>query len=367
MEFLIFGSYARLKARLADYKKVKLFTDASVPEWAKTKIINAIKEAGCNIVAVCLPASLNSEEKAAALNSSAEDYVVALGDALTSSIAKYYAYCHIKPLAVIPFGEIAEHTFSKYSYLKDVKFCFYVCESPQFVFIDEEFFTLEQVNSMYKILSYKNIVVFEKEFEQVIFKRSESRISNIVDLINSAEPTLLKVAKTYATIGLSINETGTNAMLGNEYVLQCLMALQNRSTINNLLVSTNLLFKFYDCMFRFPVLQIEPNLNLHLKRLKDCYYISYLQGNSMLAPLPSTMQLKNLRGALNAYYPYFKAKLETCKTKFVASQTNLNNNLALSALALAPSLCSNNNILRLARDLGYFEKLLSGKNLEKNV
>jgi hypothetical protein len=61
---------------------------------------------------------------------------------------------------------------------------------------------------------------------------------------------------------------------------------------------------------------------------------------------------------LKAYKPHLVEFFNLCKSNFKFSKINFNSTELELALALSSSLSENKNLLRLTRDLGYFENLL---------
>ena len=359
MDYLIFNNYPRLKAMVQGYKKVKIFTDETTPQWAIDKFAENILQLRLVVSKVVLPKSYLSVSAADSIAPTGEDLVVALGCSHTISIAKYYAYCHIRPIIVVPFGEICQHDFSKYALIKDIKLCFYVCESPAAIFIDQDFFTESQTELLYSNLTYQNIVTFEKEFNEHIYNVQSAKTDSLVLAINKADTNLHSLASIYASCGLLCDNNKTSDIVGCNYTLAALACKEGENLSQTLNSAGALVTKFYDCLFRFDIIQNVPNLNLHIKRLKDYFGINCMQTISLMPTLPQPESLVSTKGKLHAYMPYLKAKLSACKSLYKPLAANFSSKLVAS-LALAASTTTKSSPLTFARDFGYFDPLLKG-------
>lgn len=354
---LIFNNVNKMLNILEKYSVVHVFFDESISDEQRQILIKEINKKTQTITTVIAPCY--AEQKLAdSLTYRKEDFVVAVGKLHIQSLVKYYAYANNINYAIVPVHEVAEYSFCKYAYLKDDKFCFYLCSKPVFAFVKEDFFTKNDIAILRKILSYKNIVLYEKETEGILLEQHKHNIKNIVDNINCCKFEWREVIKLYCAISLKLEKTNTSNILGNEYVVLSLLATNKKDISINLISATNLLAKFYECLNKFDLIRIEPNINVHIYKLKQHYKFNIYQIKDTILSRFGNVELSKIEYRANAYGPYLKQLFNTQKNHFIYSKLTFTSKELELALALGPALCTQNNLLTIAREFGYFENLL---------
>ena len=354
---LVFNNVNTMLDILKKYETVHVFFDESINAEQQKLLIDTLNKSLSTITTVIAPC-FATQKVADNLIYRQEDFVIAVGKLHIQSLIKYYAYANNINYAIIPVHEIAEYSFCKYAYLKDVNFCFYLCNKPSFAFINENFFSNEDVIKLRKILSYKNIVLYEKECEELLLEQKAYNLKNIVKNINKCGAEKQDVIKLYAAISLKLEDTNTFSILGNEYTVLSLLCLNKKDVTDNLISATNLLVKFYECFNKFDLIRVSPNINMHIYMLKKQYKYSTFQLRDSVLCRFSNKQLDRIEYKFNAYGPYLKQLLNNQKNCFMHSQIAFTNQELELALALSPSICIQNTMLTVAKELGYFENLL---------
>ena len=275
-----------------------------------------------------------------------------------SSLAKYYACSLDLDFALVAVKEIAEFSFSAHAFLQDTSYCFFETQKPKFVFVKEECFSQRDCYVLLKALLYKNIVLFEKEFEHDILQTTKPKIESLVKCINLCDGRLKSIIKIYGLCANMLEENNPYDFLGAEYVLLSLLCCNKKQFSENLIIAQNLLFKFFECFLKFDIVCVEPDINLHLKELKQNYKISFAEVCDTIAPIFDNNHIKTIKYRFDSFLPFLREFFEKCSTKVIPSKIDLSSQELSMSLALCADLFAHKNILRLARDFGYFEKLL---------
>ena len=354
---LIFDNLQQLLNIIANYRTINVFIDESVDGCMQQKLFEALNTR-VQIIKTVVSPCYATEALANNLVFRGEDFVLAVGKLHLQSLAKYYCYANNLDYGVIPVKEVAEYSFSKYAYLKDDKFCFYVCEKPLFAYINKDYFSNADVFILEKILSYKNIVLYEKEFEKLILQQNSYNLTSVVKSVNMCNGSYKAVIKLYSATSMLLENLKTTDFLGSEYTVLSLLNTNKKDVSFNLINATNLLARFYECFNKFDLIKVTPNYNKHLNSLRQEYSLSLSQTQSYIFSLFSNKDMHQIEYTLKAYEPHLKVLFNNCKSNFMFSKVTFNSRELELALALSPSLSGNKNILRLTRDLGYFENLL---------
>lgn len=349
---LIFDNPNKLVSEL-NYNYIHVVFDEHISASFKSYILNLLKGKKVTQSVISIKPQ---EEFILNLPYKKEDFVLAVGGLQLQSIVKYYAYMHYIKFAIIPAGEVAEYTFSRRAFIRDKYYCFYECEKPQFVHIFSTLFSDSSVYNLYKILSYKNIVNFEREFCNVVFDAGLTLFNNYLSIINSAKVTLKEVIKIYAMLGTELDKYKTYDFLGLDYQLLSLGDCNNM--VQSLIECHNILAKFYTCIFKFDFFRVPLDVNLHLKHIKNLYNISAIEASKKAMNIFSETDLDQIIIKLKAYKPHLELFLEVCKNNFLHSNINLNSKGLQRSLALCADLYPRKNLLRVALELGYFENLV---------
>lgn len=354
---LIFDNILEFLNIISNYKVVHVFLDESVDNVMQKKLFDAINCRVQTIKTVISPCYA-TEQLANSLPYLKEDFVLAVGKLHLQSLVKYYCYANNLQYAIVPVKEIAEYSFSKYAFIKDVKFDFYICEKPNFAFINKEYFSNADIYKLIKIISYKNIVAYEKEFEKLILQQSSYNLTSVVKSVNLCDGTYKSVIKLYSAIALLLEKSKTSKFLGCEYTVLSLLNTNKKDITQNLISSTNLLSRFYECVNKFSLIKVTPNYNKHILLFKKQYgfNISQIQDNFLSAF--TNEDLHKVEYTFRAYEPHLKTVFNSAKSHFMFSKISFNSKELELALALSSGLSGTKNILRLTRDLGYFENLL---------
>ena len=351
---LIFDNIEQMLNLVSNYKCVHVVIDESVDLIMQQKLFNTLNNRVQTIKTIISPCYA-TENLANSLVFRGEDFVIGVGKLHLQSVVKYYSYANQLNYAVFPVKEIAEYSFSKYAFIQDDKFCFYMCNKPAFAFINREYFSQDDIFKLEKVLSYKNIVLYEKEFETTILGKNNFDVSNIVKSINLCDGSYKSVIKLYASASMLLESSKTSQFLGCEYVMLSLLNLNKKDISLNLINSTNLLTRFYECFNKFKLIRITPNYNKHLLALKKEYGFCLSQTSPLVLNCFTNKELHKMEYTLNAYQPHLKNMFNNCKSNFMFSNvTFLSRELEL-ALALSPSITANKSILSFVRDFGYFE------------
>lgn len=353
---IIFDNLQQLTSIIGNYNLVHIFLDESIDDGVALLLENFAMHT--KITKTIISPCYASESSAQSLVYRGEDFVVGIGKLHLQSIVKYYAFANNLEYGLIPVKEIAEYSFSKFAFIQDEKFDFFVCEPPTFAFIDKNFFSENDIFKLEKILSYKNIVMYEKEFENVILKQSVYNLENIVKSINICNGDYKSVIKLYGAIGHILDSTKTSQFLGCEYVVLSLLNINKKDICDNLVSVTNLMARFYECFNKFDIIDIVPYYNKHIRALKEQYGLDLAKTHSYMINIFSTDDIHKIKYTIKAYEPHLRSVFNTAKTHFMFSKIKLNSKELEWALALSPSLNGNKSLLRLVRDLGYFENLL---------
>lgn len=355
---LLFDDTDLLLQKLSSYSIVRIFIDESVNEaFYKTlysKLVGLGKKVNISVIAPCY-AVQGDIDNFRYIN---EDFVICIGKLHLQSIVKYYAYANCVEYAIIPVQEIAEYSFSKYAFIKDDKFCFYNCDCPQFAFIVSDFFSDTQIRRLFNILTYKNIVFFEKEWSKNILKADYYKFADVLKDINNSDCSLKNTAQIYAYIGTLLNTIKTYELLGAEYTVLSLLCINKKSIIDNLESACNLLSKFYECLIKFDIIKVEPNVNNYILKLKKIFNIDFLKVVSFIKPIYLKDDIVDINYKIKAYWPYLKSLYYSSKDKYLGSIAPSQDKYLEAAFALSSGTSSNNNILRFAYEFGYFERII---------
>lgn len=349
---LIFDNESKLLENL-EYNTIHIFFDDKVSISYKNYLLDLLKN---KKIVQSVVTNIAKEDFILNLPQKDEDFVLCVGGMQLQSIVKYYSYMHFLPYGIIPVGEVAEYSFTKHAFVKDKYFCFYECEKPKFAYICSSLFEVRDLQNLYKILTFKPIWLFEKEFSAVIFKTTYNPISAIMDQIKNCKQNIKDIIKIYAMLSVLLDQEKTYNCLGSEY--QLLAFLPDESIITGLIKSTNLLTKFYDCLFKFDFFRISRDVNRHLKFIKQNLNINLIEINKKVMPLFSEDQLTDILIKLKAYKPHLFMTLEIAKNTFIPSKVDLYSNQTDFALPLCANLFARNNILRVCLELGYFEEII---------
>lgn len=354
---LIFDNLTQLLNIVSNYKIVHVFIDESVDNVMQKKLFEALNSRVQTIKTIVSPCYA-TEALANNICFRGEDFVIAVGKLHLQSLAKYYCYANNLEYGVVPVREVAEYSFSKYAYLKDNKFCFYLCEKPLFAFINKEYFSDEDIFKLEKILSYKNIVLYEKEFEKLVLHQSAYNLTNVVKSVNMCDGSCKAVIKLYSATSMLLESCKTTEFLGAEYTVLSLLNTNKKDISHNLISTTNLLARFYECFNKFSLIKVTPNYNKHIQALKKEYNLGLSQTQDHILGLFTNKDMHQIEYTLRAYEPHLKGMFNSCKSNFMFSKVCFNSRELEMALALSSGLSPNKTILRLARDFGYFENLL---------
>lgn len=354
---LIFDNLQQLLNIVCNYKIVHVFIDESVDLQMQTAIFGALNTRVTTIKTVVSPCYATADF-ANSLHYRGEDFVLAVGKLHLQSLVKYYSYANNLEYGLIPVKEVAEYSFSKFAFVQDKYFCFYMCQKPAFAYIDSKNFTQQDILNLKKILSYKNIVLYEKEFESLILHQKVYNLTNVVKNVNLCECSCKKIIKLYCAISLLLDGCKTSEFLGCEYSVLALLNTNKKDISANLISSTNLLTKFYECFNKFNLIRVTPNLNKHILQLKKEYGLGISETSNYMLSLFNNTDMHKIEYTLKAYKPHLVEFFNLCKSNFKFSKINFNSTELELALALSSSLSENKNLLRLTRDLGYFENLL---------
>lgn len=352
---MIFDNLQQFLSEISNYKVVHVFLDETAKDFSG--LIQQI-EGRVNITKTIISPCYATEPLAQNLLYRGEDFVLVMGKLHLQSIAKFYCYANNLSYAIVPIKEVAEYTFSKYAFVEDKKFCFYVCEKPAFAYISSEYFSQEDVFRLEKILSYKNIVQYEKEWQQDILKQSSYNLENVVKSVNICDGTYRSVLKIYGALSMLVETTSTTDFLGNEYCVLALLNTNKKDVTENLICANNLLARFYECFNKFPLMNIMPDYNRHISALKKYYALDLSQTHQHMMNIFSGADLKTIQYTIKAYEPHLKVCFNNAKTHFMFSKVPLSSDQLEHALALGADLCGQKTLLRFARDMGYFENLL---------
>ena len=352
---IIFDNYEKLNEVLKEYKTIHIFFDDNIQIADVNLLASKIKHK--NIIKSGFPNAYASENFVQNIAFQKENFVICMGGLHLQSITKYYAYQNQIDYAIIPIHEITEYSFSKIAYVKDNYFCFYECEKPVFVFIMRDFFNSKDIKLLSKILSYKNIVEFEFEFEKDILECAKENISSVVNCINLRDENLKSIIKIYGVCAAMLDSVKTYDFLGTEYNILSLLMKSNNDILQNLVIAQNVLYKFYDCLFKFDIIDGSVNVNYHLLKLKKLYNIdmSSIVNNIKIM----SAEIKNkIKGRYYAYMPYLKKLFLERSVNFSLSFIDYSGEKIEGALALSCYLQSKPSILSFAKDFGYFEKII---------
>lgn len=353
---IIFDNLQQLTSIISNYNLVHIFLDESTDDKISQLLENLVVRT--KITKTIISPCYANESSAQSLVYRGEDFVIGMGKLHLQSIVKYYSFANNLEYGLVPVKEIAEYSFSKFAFIEDEKFDFFVCEPPAFAFIDKYFFSENDVFKLEKILSYKNIVMYEKEFEDVILKQPVYNLENIVRGINICNGDYRSVIKLYGAMGRVLDSTKTSAFLGCEYVVLSLLNKNKKDICDNLISITNLMARFYECFNKFDIIEILPYYNKHIRALKEQYGLDLSKTHSHMINVFSAEDIHKIKYTIKAYEPHLKEMFNNAKTHFIFSKIKLDSKELEQALALSPSLSGNKNLLRLVRDLGYFENLL---------
>lgn len=354
---IIFDNLSQLTSIVSNYNLVHIFLDESLD--AQVDILLQNISAHTQITKTVIAPCYASEKNAQSLVYRGEDFVVVIGKLHLQSLVKYYCYQNNLEYGLIPVREIAEYSFSKYAFLEDKKFDFFVCEKPVFAFIYKNCFSETDIFKLEKILSYKNIVMYEKEFESTVLKQTNYNLQSIVKSINLCNGDYKSVIKLYGVVGRLLDQYKTNQLLGCEYNVLSLLNKNKKDISDNLIKITNLMARFYECFNKFNIIEIIPNYNKHILGLKTKYGFDLSQTSRYMINLFSAQDFHKIKYTIRAYEPHLKATFNNAKSHFMFSKVGLDSQELELALALSPSLYGDRSLLRLVRDLGYFENLLN--------
>lgn len=353
---LIFDDFEKFLDEIEDFETIHLIYDDTLNKFQIDQLEQMLGKK--RVVKSYFPNCMAQVCIADKIEYLGEGLVLGVGGVHLSSLAKYYAASFDLSFAMIPVKEVAEFSFSKYAFLQDKYYCFFEATSPQCVFVCSKFFLGSDIFLMQKVLSYKNIVLFEKEFEKDILKQTSVKLESLVKCINICDGNLKSIIKIFGICANLIQENNIYDFLGSEYVVLSLLCCGGKNFSNNLVATNNLLFKFFECFLKFDIASVEPDINLHIHFLKEEYKINLLEISETVLVKTTLQDQKEIKYRLKSYLPYLNDLFEKCSLKFVRSKCDMSNDELSKCLALSPSLFDRKNILRLARDFGYFDALL---------
>ena len=354
---LVFDSVLQTRQLLDKYDCIHVIMDESVSSKKREKVIEFLPQKAKIIKTVIAPCYA-TEKFAQNMLFHSEDFVIAVGKLHLQSLVKYYAFENQIDYALVPVEELAEYSFSKYAFLKDSKFCFYTCSKPKFALILDTFFSEENIFVLEKVLSYKNMVHYEKEFEKLILKQEVFDCSKLIKCINLCDGTKKSVIKLYGTVAALINNEKLSTILGAEWDILSLLCLNKQSIVDNLVAATNTLTRLYECMHKFDLFRVNINLNKYIFCLKKNYSFSMLDVSQIISSAKTEKEKQRITYHLKAYLPYLKNLINECKSRFMFSKIGIDSSQIESAMALCSCVNSKNNILKFFFEFGYFENLL---------
>lgn len=353
---IIFDNLQQLTSIISNHNLVHIFLDESADDNVSLVIENLAMHT--KVTKTVISPCYASEHIAQSLVYRGEDFVVGIGKLHLQSIVKYYCFANNLEYGLVPVKEVAEYSFSKFALIEDEKFDFFVCDPPTFAYINKKLFSENDIFKLEKILSYKNIVMYEKELENVILKQPVYNLENIVKSINISNGDYRSVIKLYGAIGRILDTTKTSQLLGCEYIVLSLLNKNKKDVCDNLISVTNLLTRFYECFNKFELIEIVPYYNKHIRALKEEYGLDLAKTHNYMMNVFSSEDIHKIKYTIKAYQPHLKNMFNNAKTHFMFSKIKLDSAELEQALALSPSLNGNKSMLRLVRDLGYFENLL---------
>lgn len=354
---IIFDNLQQLTSIISNYNLVHVFLDESSNKDISLMLDNL--SIYTKITKTVISPCYASEQNANSIVYRGEDFVIGIGKLHLQSIVKYYSCANNLEYGLVPVKEIAEYSFSKFAFVEDKKFDFFVCESPAFAYIGNNLFSEYDIYKLSKILTYKNIVLYEKEFENIILKQPVYNLENIVKSINLCDGSYKPIIKLYGAIGRLLDKHKTKELLGCEYDVLSLLNKNNKDISDNLINITNLMARFYECFNKFDIIDVLPDYNKHIMSLKNNYAFEPSQIYEYMMNLFSPEEITKIKYTIRAYEPHLKQTFNNAKSHFIFSKIKLNGKQEELALALCSSLSPNKSMLRLLRDLGYFENLIN--------
>lgn len=350
---LVFENVLEFAKCTKDYANVHIFFDENCDKQTLSFFENLLF--GKTVCKSYFGAAVASVSAADRIEYIGEDLVLAIGGVQMQNLAKFYASMYEVDCAFVPICEVVEYSFSKYAFVKDKFFCFFECEKPKFVFLCERFFGENDMKNLQKLLLYKNVVAFEKEYEKNIFGEERYVPENIAKCANLCDGSFVSTMKIFGMCASEFNLLTPYDVVGSEYYVMALNSLFN--VVENLISVQNVLTKLFECQMKFAIIKKDIDVNLHLKYLKK-YGIGVLDVNDTILPIFDDAKFEEIKYRTNAYLPYLKNLLDKATNYYAVCKTNFDQKEMEERLALCSGLFERKSIVRFMRDYGYFENLL---------
>ena len=350
---LVFESIVEFAKCTKDYQAVHIFFDEQCDKHVLDFVCSCFE--GKRMMKSSFPCPVASVELAERITFDDEDLVVAIGGIHVQNLAKYYACMYEINCAFVPVHEVAEYSFSKYAFVKDKYFCFFECEKPKVVLLCERFFNENDKNNLQKLIIYKNVVAFEKEFEKDIFGEDRYIPEKLVKCINLYDGSFRNLMRLFGICASELSDQKPYDILGSEYYVLALAA--NANIVETTISIQNVLAKLFECQMKFDVMKRDIDVNLHLKKFRD-YGIGVLDVQNTILPIFDDAKIEETKYRTKAYLPYLRDLLDKATNYYAICKTSFDQTKIENALALCSGLFSRKSIIRFMRDLGYFENLL---------
>lgn len=375
-EFVFVGENADL--RLVDFVKKKSFENVILfsDDKKKSEELSVLFEKNqiktqVMLISFCKPFEFFARK----LESKDADVLVAVGSEELVSVAKYFSFSNQIDLIVFPEGNFTDWTFSSFARLHDgVQFCFYRTSSPLAIFVEEE---KRPNNFQTYYVSSKFLVLFDKEFERLVFKKD-----NCENMQNFFKKTL----KNYLTIDASLSSKNVWTLIrlgmamsffgetkyffgGDKLVCDILQSICLGDFLELETIALKLAINSYATFLSCSRNQGVANLNFQIKKISELLkipateVIKRLGDNSILMPQKEIwMRFCSFQPYLKKHFDKMASKMFKIQTSFfldenIVKKNNLNGEKILHAFGVSASFGKVPTLLGLIEACGYLDKL----------
>lgn len=309
------------------------------------------------------------------LESKNADVVVAVGKEELVSVAKYFSFSNELELIVFPEKNFTDWTFSSFSRLHDgVQFCFFRTESPLAIFVED----VKKTNNFQTYyVSSKFLVLFDKEFERLVFKKENCENMRIFfkktlkNYLESDAPLFLKNVWTLIRLGMAMSFFGETKYFfgGDKLVCDMLQSFCFGDFLELETIALKLSLNSYATFLSSSRNCGVLNLNFQIKEVSKLLkipatdVIRRLGDNSILLPQKEIWtRFCSFQPYLNKYFEKMASKMFKIQTSFflgenIVKKNNLNGEKILHAFGISANFGKVPTLLGLIEACGYMDKL----------
>lgn len=287
------------------------------------------------------------------------ELVVAVGDINIFEVGKYYASLIQAKLAFVVGGDFFDFSFSKFARCYNgLNFEFYVCKSPEIIVFDGK--SKASVKKIKQYFLCKNLAVFENT--RVVYTTKNKFCDEInkailffYNKIKREKLTLFELFSICLEISLLMNYFNTTKFFyGAEMATSGIVeALSGECFFEAYLDSVGAINLCYECALSSKLIDHGINLSKRAETVAKVLKISQHQSYCIIKKHEGVGENHKQANYIKALKYYLEGFLET------KSKRSIRSSKIISALYVAPEFCFSHLFLRLIRDFGYLEKLLT--------